>query len=48
MFEPLNFVKSLSYMLKGMLAIFVVMGVIILVTVLLNRIFRERKDNSKK
>lgn len=48
MFEPLNFVKSLSYMLKGMLAIFVVMGVIILVTALLNRIFRERKDNKQQ
>ncbi len=48
MFEPFNFVTSLSYMLKGMLAIFVVMGVIILVTALLNRIFRERKEDKQQ
>ena len=32
-FEPLQFVKMLSYMGKGMLVIFVLIGVIILVTV---------------
>lgn len=48
MFEPFNFVTSLIYMLKGMLAIFVVMGVIILVTALLNRIFRERKEDKQQ
>lgn len=48
MFEPFNFVTSLSYMLKGMFAIFVVMGVIILVTALLNRIFRDRKEDKQQ
>lgn len=47
MFEPLNFIASLSYMLKGMLAIMVVMGVIIIVTTLLSRIFPQRKEQDK-
>lgn len=39
MFEPMNFVYSLKYMGMGMLGIFVVIGVIILATYLLNKIF---------
>lgn len=38
-FEPMQFVNNLSYMGKGMLAIFVVIGVIALVTGGLNKIF---------
>lgn len=35
-----NFVNNLPYMGKGMLGILIVMGVIILITVLLNKIFK--------
>ena len=37
-----NFVKNLPYMGKGMLGILIVMGVIILVTALLNKVFSEK------
>ena len=43
MFEPMNFVENLSYMGKGMLGILIVMGAIILVTVVLNKIFSDKK-----
>lgn len=36
-----NFVEYLPYMGKGMLAIFVVIGVIMVVTALLNKIFKK-------
>ena len=38
MFEPMNFITSLPYMGKGMLSILVVIGIIILITMLLNKI----------
>jgi hypothetical protein len=41
--NPQNFVNNLHYMGKGMLAIFVVIGAIILVTALLNKIFSKNK-----
>ena len=44
MFEPMNFVTNLTYLAKGMLGILVVMGVIILVTVLLNKLSSKKKD----
>ncbi len=43
MFEPMNFVNNLSYMAKGMLGILIVMGAIILVTVILNKVFADKK-----
>ena len=43
MFEPQNFIENLSYMGKGMLAILIVMGVIILATVVLNKVFSGKK-----
>ena len=36
-FEPINFVNNLGYMLKGMIGIFVVIGVIVVLTILLNK-----------
>lgn len=42
-----RFFDSLQYMWKGMLCIFVVIGVIILATYVLNRIFAKR-DAQKK
>ena len=36
-FHPMNFIANLKYMGTGMLSIFIVIGVIVLVTMLLNR-----------
>ena len=41
-FQPMNFVNNLQYMGIGMLVIFAVIGVIALVTVLINKIFSEK------
>ena len=38
-FEPANFVTNLRYMGTGMLVIFVIIGVIILATTLISRLF---------
>ena len=43
MFEPMNFVTNLAYLAKGMLGILVVMGVIILTTMLLNKLSAKKK-----
>ena len=44
-FKPENFVENLHYMGKGMLGILIVMGAIILVTMLLNKVFQENNKN---
>ena len=36
-FNPMNFISNLRYMGIGMLSIFIVIGVIVLLTMLLNR-----------
>ena len=36
-FEPINFIKNLGYMGAGMLGIFVVIGLIVITTMILNR-----------
>lgn len=36
--NPMNFINNLHYMGKGMLSILIVIGIIILVTMLLNKI----------
>ena len=41
-FVPERFVQSLSYMGKGMLIIFIIIGVIILMTALVNKIFKQK------
>lgn len=41
-FEPSRFLDMLQYMGKGMLVIFVIIGVIILATVLINKIFSKK------
>ena len=41
-FNPMAFVDNLKYMLSGMIAIFIVIGVIVLVTILLNKIFTKK------
>ncbi|MBR3269406.1 MAG: hypothetical protein IKI58_11885 [Oscillospiraceae bacterium] len=41
--QPMNFVKNLKYMGLGMLGIFIVIGVIMLLTIILNAVTKERK-----
>ena len=41
-FEPSRFVDMLSYMGKGMLVIFVLIGVIILTTLVINKAFSKK------
>ncbi len=41
-FNPMNFITNLRYLAVGMISIFIVIGVIILVTVLLNKIFTKK------
>lgn len=41
-FDPMNFITNLRYLAVGMVSIFIVIGVIILVTVLLNKIFTKK------
>ncbi len=40
-FEPVNFVDNLKYMGIGMLVIFVVIGIIILTTMMINKAFSD-------
>lgn len=42
-FNAMNFVYNLKYMLSGMIAIFIVIGVIIIATLLLNKLFTAKK-----
>ncbi|MGI6278998.1 MAG: OadG-related small transporter subunit [Acutalibacteraceae bacterium] len=44
MFAPANFISSLKYLVVGMLSIFIVIGIIMLVTTLLNKIFSGKQD----
>ena len=43
-FNPMNFISNLKYMGLGMLGIFVVIGVIVLITVILNKVTKS-SDN---
>ena len=47
-FHPYNFISSLTYMVSGMLGIFIVIGIIILITALLNRITAPRHDDDQQ
>lgn len=44
-FEPTNFITNLSYMGLGMLGIFIVIGLIMVVTFVLNKIFSKKNDD---
>ena len=37
MFEPMNFVTNIPYMLKGMLGLFIALGIIALAIIILNK-----------
>ncbi|MBQ8921282.1 MAG: hypothetical protein IJ060_03855 [Oscillospiraceae bacterium] len=47
-FEPMNFVDNLRYMGLGMLGIFAVIGVIMLLTVVLNAVTKPKDDRDDK
>ncbi len=40
-FTPMNFVMNLPYLVKGMLGLFVALGIIALSILLLNRLFED-------
>ncbi len=42
-FNAMNFVKNLSYLFTGMISIFLVIGVIMLITVILNKAFSDKE-----
>lgn len=42
-FNAMNFVDNLKYLVVGMVSIFIVIGVIMIVTILLNKFFKEKK-----
>lgn len=44
MFEPMNFVKNLVYMGKGMLGIMAVMAAVIITVVILNKLFSNKNQ----
>ncbi len=41
-FNPMNFISNIRFLAVGMLSIFIVIGIIILATVLLNKIFSKK------
>jgi len=47
-FEPMNFVNNLRYMGAGMLGIFVVIGLIVVTTVVLNKASAGKKSKHLK
>lgn len=47
-FNPMAFVDNLYYMGMGMLGIIIVMGVLIGITTLLNKIFSKTKKKDKE
>ena len=51
MFEPMNFIYNIKYIVIGMVCIIIVMGVLILITTALNKFipkFTKKKDKEDK
>ena len=47
--DPMNFVENLVYMGKGMLGIIFVMGILIAITTILNKVAsKQKKDKEDK
>lgn len=44
-FNPSNFITALSYLVSGWLGIFIVIGIIIIATVILNKVTAPRHDD---
>ncbi len=47
-FEPMHFVENLRYMGLGMLGIFIVIGAIMLLTILLNKLTEKKEDSDSE
>jgi len=47
-FQPMNFVDNLKYMGLGMLGIFIVIGVIMALTMLLNAVSGKKSENDSE
>ena len=45
-FTPMAFIDNLKYMLSGMIAIFIVIGIIIVFTVILNKILKIKNNKT--
>lgn len=43
-FNPMNFISSLSYLVTGWLGVFIVIGIIIIATMILNRVTAPKQD----
>ncbi len=48
MFEPFNFVTNLSYLLAGMIGIFIIIGIIVIATLILNFATKKKDKKNKK
>ncbi|MBE6883985.1 MAG: oxaloacetate decarboxylase [Ruminococcaceae bacterium] len=46
--NPMAFVENLEYMGLGMLGIFIVIGLVVLVTVVLNKVTANKKDDNNQ
>ena len=46
--EPVRFVENLEYMGAGMLGIFIVIGLIVITTAILNKVTSPRKNKKKE
>lgn len=46
--EPMHFIENLRYMGLGMLGIFIVIGAIMLLTILLNKLTSGKSDENQK
>ena len=44
-FNPMAFIENLKYMGQGMLGIFIVIGLIMSVTFILNKVFSKKNDD---
>ncbi len=47
MFEPMNFVANLTYLLAGMIGIFIIIGIIVIATAVLNLATKKRDKKDK-
>jgi len=46
-FVPMNFITNLSYLLAGMIGIFIIIGIIIIATLFLNFATKKRPKKDK-
>ena len=46
--NPMAFVENLEYMGLGMLGIFIVIGLVVLVTIVLNKVTANKKDDNNQ